>query len=65
MPTYIKVAMHLSVGTVSASPMRGAYYGGPAHDQFGPGLMTPVVKALLYANVGVFLVTLVVSVSFW
>ena len=37
--------------------MRRPYYGGPAQFQFGPGMMTPVVKALLYANVGVFLVT--------
>ena len=37
--------------------MRRAYYGGPAQHQFGPGLMTPVVKALIVANVAVFLVT--------
>ena len=35
--------------------MRRAYYGGPANYQLGPGLMTPVVKALIYANVAVFL----------
>ena len=37
--------------------MRRAYYGGPAQHQFGPGLMTPVVKALILANVGVFFVS--------
>ena len=37
--------------------MRRAYYGGPGYVQFGPGMMTPIVKALIYANVAVFLVT--------
>ena len=37
--------------------MRRASYGSPTHYQFGPGLMTPVVKALIVANVAVFLVT--------
>lgn len=37
--------------------MERAYYRGPSHVQFGPGMMTPVVKALIYANVAVFLVT--------
>jgi len=36
--------------------MRRTYYGGPAQYQFGPGLMTPAVKALIVANVAVFLV---------
>ncbi len=44
--------------------MRRVHYGGPAHYQFGPGLMTPVVKALLYANVGVFLVTALIPPAF-
>ena len=34
--------------------MRRAYYRGPAHVSFGPGLMTPAVKALIWTNVGVF-----------
>ena len=34
--------------------MRRAHYGGPAHFSFGPGLMTPAVKALIWVNVGVF-----------
>ena len=37
--------------------MRRASYGGPTYSQFGPGLMTPVVKALILANVGVFVVS--------
>ena len=37
--------------------MRRPHYQGPAHYSFGPGMMTPAVKALIYANVGVFLVT--------
>lgn len=38
--------------------MRRAYYGssGPGFVQFGPGMMTPVVKALIWTNVAVFLV---------
>ena len=44
--------------------MQRPYYGGPAHYQFGPGLMTPVVKALIWANVGVFLVTALVPSAF-
>ena len=35
--------------------MRRAYYGSPTHFSFGPGLMTPAVKALIWTNVGVFL----------
>ena len=34
--------------------MRRAYSGGPAQFSFGPGMMTPAVKMLLWANVGVF-----------
>ena len=34
--------------------MRRNYYGGPASYQFGPGMMTPIVKGLIYANVAVF-----------
>ena len=37
--------------------MRRVYYQGPAQYSFGPGTMTPGVKALIYANVAVFLVT--------
>ncbi len=37
--------------------MRRVYYQGPASYSFGPGLMTPGVKALLWANVAVFVVT--------
>ena len=40
------------------------YYGGPANVQFGPGLMTPVVKALILTNVGVFLVTALIPSAF-
>ena len=36
--------------------MRRAQYGGPGYIQFGPGMMTPVVKGLLYANIAVFVV---------
>ena len=36
--------------------MRRMHYGG-SHYQFGPGLMTPVVKMLLWVNVGVFVAT--------
>lgn len=35
---------------------RGAYRGASGHS-FGPGLMTPAVKALILANVAVFVVT--------
>ncbi len=46
--------------------MRSTYYGGPGQFSFGPGLMTPAVKALLWANVGVFLLTVLLpSVFFW
>ena len=41
-------------GTMGA--MRPMYHGG-GHYSFGPGLMTPAVKMLLWANVGVFLLT--------
>ena len=44
--------------------MRRASYGGPAHHQFGPGLMTPVVKALIMANVAVFLFTTLIPATF-
>jgi membrane associated rhomboid family serine protease len=37
--------------------MRLAYYGAPPQYQFNPGLMTPVVKALILVNVGVFIVS--------
>lgn len=37
--------------------MRHTQYAGPTFNQFGPGLITPVVKLLLYANAAVFLVT--------
>ena len=40
--------------------MHRPYYQGPAHYSFGPGMMTPGVKALIYANVGVFVVTLLI-----
>ena len=36
--------------------MRRVYYQGPARYSFGPGLMTPAVKALIWTNVAVFLV---------
>ena len=46
--------------------MRRTMYGGPGQFSFGPGLMTPAVKTLLWANVGVFLLTaLLPSVFFW
>ncbi len=38
------------------APMRPNHYGG-GHYSFGPGLMTPAVKMLLWANVGLFLLT--------
>ena len=48
------------------STMRRAHFGGPNQYSFGPGLMTPAVKMLLWVNVGVFLVTaLSPSVFFW
>jgi membrane associated rhomboid family serine protease len=34
--------------------MRRSYYQGPVQFSFGPGMMTPAVKMLLGANVGVF-----------
>lgn len=37
--------------------MQRGHYRGPAYGQFGPGLVTPTVKALIWANVGVFVVT--------
>ena len=43
---------------------RSSYYGGPGQYQFGPGLMTPVVKALIWANVGVFLLTALIPPVF-
>lgn len=36
--------------------MRRIYYQGTARHGFGPGLMTPAVKALIWTNVGVFVV---------
>ena len=45
--------------------MRPMYHGG-GHYSFGPGLMTPAVKMLLWANVGVFLLTaLAPSLFYW
>ena len=45
--------------------MRPMHYGG-SHYSFGPGLMTPAVKLLLWANVGLFLLTaLVPSLFYW
>ncbi len=44
--------------------MRRAYYSGPTYSQFGPGLMTPMVKALIWTNVGVFLVTALIPTAF-
>jgi membrane associated rhomboid family serine protease len=37
--------------------MQHSPHRGLAFNQFGPGTITPVVKALLYANIAVFLVT--------
>ena len=37
--------------------MRRTYYHGPNAYSFGQGLMTPAVKALIWANVAVFLLT--------
>ena len=45
--------------------MRPMHYGG-SHYSFGPGLMTPAVKMLLWANVGLFLLTaLAPSLFYW
>ena len=44
--------------------MRPTYYGG-SHYSFGPGLMTPAVRMLLWANVGVFLLTALVPSAFY
>ena len=47
---------------VAMPPM---HYGG-SHYSFGPGLMTPAVKMLLWANVGLFRLTaLAPSLFFW
>ena len=46
------------------APMR-AVYGGGGHYAFGPGLMTPAVRMLLWANVGVFLLTTLVPPAFY
>ena len=35
--------------------MRRAYYQRPAQFSLGPGMMTPAIKMLLWANIGVFL----------
>ena len=35
--------------------MRRTYHRGPDQFSFGPGIMTPAVKMLLWANVGIFL----------
>lgn len=45
------------------APMRPNHYGG-GHYSFGPGLMTPAVKMLLWANVGLFLLTALVPPLF-
>ena len=37
--------------------MQRVYYGGPSQYSFGPGAITPVVKALIWANVVTFLLT--------
>lgn len=45
--------------------MRPVYHGGGSYS-FGPGMMTPTVRMLLWANVGLFLLTaLVPSVLYW
>ena len=44
--------------------MQGTQYGGPVNMQFGPGLMTPVVKALIWANVVVFLLIALIPPAF-
>lgn len=46
------------------APMRPNYYTGGGHYSFGPGLMTPAVKMLLWANVGLFLLTALVPPLF-
>ena len=53
-PEVVHSQCRTPVGTTN---MRRASYGSSAHYQFGSGLMTPVVKALIVANVAVFLVT--------
>ena len=45
-------------------PMR-AVYGGGGHYTFGPGLMTPAVRMLLWTNVGIFLLTTLVPPAFY
>ena len=47
------------------TPMRAVYGGGGGHYAFGPGLMTPAVRMLLWANVGVFLLTTLVPSAFY
>ncbi len=49
------------------SPMRRISYQGPGSYSFGPGLMTPGVKALIWTNVGVFAVWALAprSLQFW
>ena len=37
--------------------MRSIYDQGPVHYSFGPGLITPAVKALIWINVGIFFIT--------
>ena len=44
--------------------MRPMHYGG-SHYSFGPGLMTPVVKMLLWTNVGLFLLTELIPPAFY
>ena len=46
--------------------MRHVYYGGPSAYSFGPGFMTPAVKAIIWINVAVFVLTaLAPSVFVW
>ena len=44
--------------------MRYPYSSSPTHYQFGSGLMTPVVKALIGTNVAVFLITSLIPPAF-
>ena len=47
--------------------MRRTYYQEPSRYSFGPGLMTPAVKALIWTNVAVFVVTSLapLGLQFW
>ena len=40
--------------------MRRVYPRGPAQFSFGPGIMTPAVKMLIWANVGIFVAGVVI-----